>query len=77
MPGLGGSMDDWAPAVTDELARKYKVIIFDDQGVASSKGTTPNTVQAMADDAVDFIKALHLEKVNIMGFLWEDLLHKE
>ncbi|KAB1231263.1 alpha/beta fold hydrolase [Chryseobacterium viscerum] len=68
LPGLGGSMDDWDPAVTDGLAKKYKVIIFDNQGVASSKGTTPNTVQAMADDAVDFIKALHLEKVNIMGF---------
>lgn len=68
LPGLGGSMDDWDPAVTDGLAKKYKVIIFDNKGVASSKGTTPNTVQAMADDAVDFIKALNLPQVNIMGF---------
>ncbi|RXM41289.1 alpha/beta hydrolase [Chryseobacterium sp. CH21] len=68
LPGLGGSMDDWDPAVTDGLAKKYKVIIFDNKGVASSKGTTPNTVQAMADDAVDFIKALNLNQVNIMGF---------
>lgn len=68
LPGLGGSMDDWDPAVTDGLAKKYKVIIFDNKGVASSKGITPNTVQAMADDAVDFIKALNLSKVNIMGF---------
>lgn len=28
LPGLGGSMDDWDPAITDGLARKYKVIIF-------------------------------------------------
>jgi pimeloyl-ACP methyl ester carboxylesterase len=68
LPGLGGSMDDWDPAVTDGLAKKYKVIIFDNKGVASSKGTTPNTVQAMADDAVDFINAMNLNKVNIMGF---------
>lgn len=68
LPGLGGSMDDWDPAVTDGLAKKYKVIIFDNKGVASSKGITPNTVQAMADDAVDFINALNLNKVNIMGF---------
>ncbi|EJL68546.1 alpha/beta fold hydrolase [Chryseobacterium populi] len=68
LPGLGGSMDDWDPAVTDGLAKKYKVIIFDNKGVAASKGTTPNTVQAMADDAIDFIEALHLNKVNIMGF---------
>jgi pimeloyl-ACP methyl ester carboxylesterase len=68
LPGLGGSMDDWDPAVTDGMAQKYKIIIFDNQGVAASKGTTPNTVQAMADDAIDFIKALNLNKVNIMGF---------
>lgn len=68
LPGLGGSMDDWDPAVTDGLAQKYRIIIFDNQGVAASKGTTPNTVQAMADDAIDFIKALNLNKVNIMGF---------
>ena len=50
LPGLGGSMDDWDPEVTDGLAKKYKVIIFDNKGVASSNGTTPNTVQAMADE---------------------------
>jgi len=68
LPGTGGSMDDWDPAVTDGLAEKYKVIIFDNKGVAASTGTTPTTVQAMADDAIDFIKALNLTKVNIMGF---------
>ncbi|WP_313092505.1 alpha/beta fold hydrolase [Chryseobacterium flavum] len=68
LPGLGGSMDDWDPAITDGLAQKYKVIIFDNRGVASSKGTTPNSIQEMADDAVDFIQALNLNKVNIMGF---------
>lgn len=68
LPGTGGSMDDWDPAVTDGLAKQYQLIIFDNKGVAASKGTTPNTVQAMAEDAIDFIKAMNLEKVNIMGF---------
>ncbi|AZA83152.1 alpha/beta hydrolase [Chryseobacterium lactis] len=68
LPGLGGSMDDWDPAVTNGLSKKYKVIIFDNKGVATSKGDTPNTVQAMADDAIDFIQTLNLNKVNIMGF---------
>lgn len=67
-PGLGGSMDDWDPAVIDGLAQKYKVIIFDNKGVAASKGTTPDDIQSMANDAIDFIEALHLTKVNIMGF---------
>lgn len=68
LPGLGGSMDDWDPAVTDGLAKQYKVILFDNKGVASSKGNTPDTIQEMADDAIDFIQALHFSKVNIMGF---------
>lgn len=68
LPGTGGSMDDWDPAVTNGLAKQYKVIIFDNKGVASSNGTTPNTVQGMANDAIDFIKAMNLGTVNIMGF---------
>ncbi len=68
LPGTGGSMDDWDPAVTNGLAAQYKIIIFDNKGVASSKGTTPNTIQAMANDAIDFIKAMKLGTVNIMGF---------
>lgn len=68
LPGLGGSMDYWDPAVTDGLAKEYKVILFDNKGVAASKGITPNTIQGMADDAIDFMKALNLAKVNIMGF---------
>ncbi|WP_333863709.1 alpha/beta fold hydrolase [Sphingobacterium sp.] len=68
LPGTGGSMDDWDPAVTNGLAKKYKIIIFDNKGVASSNGTTPNTIQAMANDAIDFIKAMNLGTVNIMGF---------
>src|SRR4051794_21520460 len=35
---LGNSMDDWDPAITNELARQYKVIIFDIEGVCSSTG---------------------------------------
>ncbi|MEY8759009.1 alpha/beta fold hydrolase [Chryseobacterium tongliaoense] len=66
--GLGWGMDNWHPAVTNGLARKYKLIIFDNRGVGASKGSTPNTIHAMADDAIDFIEALHLSKVNIMGY---------
>ncbi|MCF6407740.1 alpha/beta hydrolase [Chitinophaga filiformis] len=65
---LGGAMDDWDPAITNGLAQKYKVIIFDNAGVGSSTGTTPATIADMAKGAVTFIKALGYEKVNIMGF---------
>ena len=65
---LGASMDDWDPAITNGLAQKHKVIIFDNQGVGSSTGKTPATIADMAKGAVTFIKALGYNKVNLMGF---------
>jgi pimeloyl-ACP methyl ester carboxylesterase len=65
---LSGSMDDWDPAITNGLARQYKVILFDNKGVGESNGKTPNNIADMANDAVGFIKALGYSKVNLLGF---------
>lgn len=65
---LGDSMDDWDPAITNGLARNYKVIIFDIQGVGTSSGTTPDNIQDMAKGTISFIKALGYNKVNLLGF---------
>lgn len=65
---LGSSMDDWDPAITNGLAQKHKVILFDNKGVGSSSGKTPDNIAAMAKDAISFIKALGYSKVNLMGF---------
>ena len=65
---LGNSMDDWDPAVTNGLAQQNKVIIFDNQGVGSSGGKTPDNIADMAKGVVTFIKALGYSKVNLLGF---------
>jgi pimeloyl-ACP methyl ester carboxylesterase len=65
---FGGTMDDWDPSLTNELASHYKIILFDNKGVASSTGQTPNTIEEMATDARAFIKALGYKKVNLLGF---------
>ncbi|BAV04901.1 hydrolase, alpha/beta fold family [Filimonas lacunae] len=61
-------MDNWDPAVIDGFAREREVIIFDNAGVASSDGQTPDTIQAMAKDAVAFIDALGLKEIHLLGF---------
>lgn len=53
-----GGMDHWDPAVTDGLAPNRPVILFDNTGVASSSGQTPDTVEAQADDAAA-LSAIH------------------
>lgn len=68
LSSLGSSMDDWDPAVTNGLAQKHKVILFDNRGVGSSTGQTPSTIAEMATDAVAFMKAMGFTRVDLMGF---------
>ena len=65
---LAAVLDNWDPRVVDGLAAKHRVITFDNRGVGASTGTTPKTIQAMATDAVTFIRALGLAQVDLLGF---------
>ncbi|MFF1601494.1 alpha/beta fold hydrolase [Streptomyces mirabilis] len=66
-----GNLDNWDPALIDALAPARRVIAFDNAGVGGSTGTTPNTVDQMAHDAIAFIEAigaLGLGQVDVLGF---------
>jgi pimeloyl-ACP methyl ester carboxylesterase len=63
-----GTMDHWDPAVTDGLAREREVILFNNAGVSSSSGEVPTSVEGMATNAIAFIGALGLSKVDVLGF---------
>jgi pimeloyl-ACP methyl ester carboxylesterase len=63
-----GTMDYWDPAVTDGLARDREVILFNNAGVSSSSGEVPTTFEQMGANAVAFIGALRLNKVDMLGF---------
>lgn len=65
---LGAVLDNWDPRVVDGIAARHRVITFDNRGVGASQGSTPDTVQAMARDAVAFIRALGFEQVDLLGF---------
>ncbi len=63
-----GTMDHWDPAVTDGFAEDREVILFNNAGVSSSSGEAPTTFGKMGANAVAFIKALGLPKVDVLGF---------
>jgi pimeloyl-ACP methyl ester carboxylesterase len=65
---FSGNIDAWDPAVVNALAEDRPVIAFDNAGVGRSTGQTPDNVEAMARDAVTFIKALGLTEVDLLGF---------
>lgn len=65
---LAGTLDNWDPRVVDAIAEQHHVIAFDNRGVGASTGTVPDTVEAMADDAYTFIRALGLDTVDLFSF---------
>ena len=62
-----GNLDDHDPALTDAFAADREVILFNNTGVASSTGTTPDTIQQAARDAEAFIDALGLKTVDLLA----------
>ncbi|WP_405563406.1 alpha/beta hydrolase [Streptomyces phaeochromogenes] len=65
---LAAVLDNWDPRVVDGIAAKRRVVTFDNRGVGASTGSTPRTIQAMAQDAVTFIRALGFDHVDLHGF---------
>jgi pimeloyl-ACP methyl ester carboxylesterase len=65
---LAATLDNWDPRIVDPIAKDHHVITFDNRGVGASSGEVPDSVEAMADDAFTFIKALGFEKVDIFSF---------
>lgn len=53
----------------DAFAQHYRVIAVDTRGHGRSpRGTAPFTIRQFAEDLLDFMDALHLEKAHILGF---------
>src|SRR5436190_5833766 len=65
---LAGVLDNWDPRVVDGIAAKHRVIVFDNRGIGASGGLTPDTIEAMARDAIAFIRALGFKQVDLLGF---------
>jgi pimeloyl-ACP methyl ester carboxylesterase len=65
---LAATLDNWDPRIIDPIAKSRHVIAFDNKGVGASTGQVPDSVEAMADDAYAFIKALGFDKIDIFSF---------
>jgi pimeloyl-ACP methyl ester carboxylesterase len=63
-----GNLDNWDPALIHALASARRVVTFDNAGVGGSTGTTPDTIEQMARDAIAFLHALELSQADLLGF---------
>jgi pimeloyl-ACP methyl ester carboxylesterase len=72
-----GTMDDHDPALSDAFASDREVILFNNTGVASSSGIVPDTIEAMARDAISFIDALGLTMIDVVAHSMGGLVAQE
>ena len=63
-----GNLDNWDPALIDDLASTRRVVTFDNAGVGGSTGTTPDTIEQMARDAIAFLAAMEFSQADLLGF---------
>ena len=63
-----GNLDNWDPLLLDSLASGREVITVDNAGVGLSSGLVPHTITEMARDAIAFIDALGLTRIDLLGF---------
>jgi pimeloyl-ACP methyl ester carboxylesterase len=63
-----GNLDNWDPLLIDNLAAQRSVVLVDNAGVGLSSGTVPSTVIQKARDAIAFIDALDLSKIDVLGY---------
>lgn len=65
---LAATLDNWDPGIIDPVAKNRHVITFDQRGVGASTGLVPDSIEAMAEDAYSFIRALGFDKIDVFSF---------
>lgn len=63
-----GTLDTWDPAFLDALAKRFRVITFDYQGIGQSTGTPSYDPKSLARDVVALADALGEDKFVVGGW---------
>ncbi|MGH3152981.1 MAG: alpha/beta fold hydrolase [Streptosporangiaceae bacterium] len=67
--GYSGTMEVWDPRFVDALAKRYRVVIFDNAGIGQTQALpAPLTIDAMADQTSALIDALGLGRPDVLGW---------
>lgn len=65
---ITATIDDWDPNIIDELSKARTAITFDSAGVGASGGKVPDSIEAMAQVALDFVGNLGLAQLDLLGY---------
>ena len=63
-----GTIDWWDPEFLDYLSADHDVILFDNVGIGYTSGQPRDSIDGFADGAIEFIDALGLHEVDLLGW---------
>lgn len=76
--GLGASALEWEPALIEELARSFRVIIYDNRGTGrSDKRDEECSIEGFADDADALLGVLGADRTHVFGISMGGMIAQE
>jgi pimeloyl-ACP methyl ester carboxylesterase len=77
--GIGQTKEAWEPSLLSNLAAtNHTLIVFDNRGIGETTvGTKPFSIEQFADDTAGLLDALHIEKVDVIGYSLGSLVAQE
>ena len=76
--GMGGSCQGWLPLQIPDFSRERRTVIFDHRGVGGSEDPGgPFSTPQFADDAVDLLDALEIERTDVLGVFMGGMVAQE
>lgn len=63
-----GTIDWWDPKFLDLLSAEHDVVVFDYVGIGYTTGEACSTIEGLADGAIEFVEALGLPQVDLLGW---------
>ena len=71
------TLDWWDPEFLDLLAADHDVILFDNVGIGYTKGEPLTTMTGNAAGAIEFVEALGLSSIDILGWSFGGVVAQE
>jgi pimeloyl-ACP methyl ester carboxylesterase len=67
--GLSSDVYRWPPSFIEEIAKDFKIILFDNRGAGrTDKPDIEYSMKMMADDTIGLMNALNIEQAIVLGF---------
>lgn len=74
---LAATLDQWDPKLLDLIAENNHLIVIDLPGVGGSQGKVAKTIEGMAEQAIEIIRALNYNKINLLGLSMGGMIAQE